>query len=85
MKQHFLLLAFSAMIAATSCNKEKDDNPNPNPTPDPTPTGEFTQNIDYTDHNDIIYNPDMGFFSSKLVTVTPDGVSNKESVIKKIT
>ncbi|MBP5504269.1 MAG: DUF4832 domain-containing protein [Bacteroidales bacterium] len=85
MKKHFLLLAISAMIAATSCNKEKDDDPNPNPTPDPTPTGEFTQNIDYTDHNDIIYNPDMGFFSSKLVTVTPDGVSNKESVIKKIT
>ena len=83
MKKHFLLLAFSAMIAATSCHKEKDDDPNP--TPDPTPTGEFTQNIDYTDHNDIIYNPDMGFFSSKLVTVTPDGVSNKESVIKKIT
>lgn len=85
MKKHFLLLAFSAMMAATSCNKEKDDNPNPTPTPDPTPTGEFTQDIDYTDHNDIIYNPDMGFFSSKLVTVTPDGVSNKESVIKKIT
>ena len=85
MKKHFLLLAISAMIAASSCNKEKDDNPNPTPTPDPTPSGEFTQNIDYTDHNDIIYNPDMGFFSSKLVTVTPDGVSNKESVIKKIT
>ncbi|MBR6831573.1 MAG: hypothetical protein IKM58_05785, partial [Tidjanibacter sp.] len=39
----------------------------------------------YTDANQIIYNPDMGFFSSKLVTVTPDGVTNKESVIKKIT
>lgn len=93
MKKHFLLIALAAAIAASSCSKEKNDDPTPeptddpttNPTIDPTPTGEFTQKLNYTDANQIIYNPDMGFFSSKLVTVTPDGVTNKESVIKKIT
>ncbi len=89
MKKLLLLISLTSIFALNSCNKDKNDEPTPapipTPTPTPTPSDPNAQPLDYTDANQIIYNPDMGFFSSKLVTVTPDGVTNKESVIKKIT
>ncbi len=42
------------------------------------------QSLDYSDSNQIIYNPDMGFYSAIDICVEQNGVLNKSSVLSHI-
>lgn len=81
-----LLMALSAVVLS-SCSfydvKESKISEDPSAS---TATYYYSekQDISFTDANEIIYNPDNGFYSCIEAAVTKNGITNVSSIVKKI-